>query len=290
MPNNIYVKPTVTLLSDVGLGTAALAAATCYDSFHKSENEIIKNKELDRLDKIESARILNDLSWVHQHGSIIEHVTLAYYVQRVSRGVLQEQARHRMQSISVKSTRYTLYIIINAFIALYKYYVVGLQNNLAIYFLSKIMLENKILVTDDIRVIELEAESVWKKMLFLVNTTPDFFSKVLTKDGIDTYNNHRVSKLNLKRVDKLFTELQTSSLEKAKRNAGDAVKGLIVSDLFATDMVITFNLRSLKNYFFLRDAGSAFPMIKDLAKEMIKATPEKYLRLSHKKYKTTKDN
>ena len=41
-----YSKPTVILLQDTGIGTAEVAARTCYDSFDASENEFIKNKQL----------------------------------------------------------------------------------------------------------------------------------------------------------------------------------------------------------------------------------------------------
>ena len=42
------------------------------------------------------------------HESILEHITLTYRIQDISRGLLQELARHRHISLSVESTRYTL--------------------------------------------------------------------------------------------------------------------------------------------------------------------------------------
>jgi thymidylate synthase (FAD) len=38
----------------------------------------------------------------------MEHLVYTYYIQGISRALLQELARHRMASPSVKSTRYTL--------------------------------------------------------------------------------------------------------------------------------------------------------------------------------------
>ena len=38
----------------------------------------------------------------------MEHITYNFYVQGISRACLQELARHRIASLSVKSTRYTL--------------------------------------------------------------------------------------------------------------------------------------------------------------------------------------
>ena len=49
------------------------------------------------------------------------------------------------------------------------------------------------------------------------------------------------------------------------------------------DMVVSFNLRSLKNYFTLRESGAAFFQIRWLAQEMMRVTPSKYLDLIIKK-------
>lgn len=42
------------------------------------------------------------------HESVLEHIVLTYKIQDISRGLLQELARHRHISLSVESTRYTL--------------------------------------------------------------------------------------------------------------------------------------------------------------------------------------
>lgn len=73
----------------------------------------------------------------------------------------------------------------------------------------------------------------------------------------------------------LYDALQAG---KKKRNVGDAFKH-IITDNVKVDMVVTFNLRSLKNYFSLRDSGAAFFQIRWLAQEMIRVTPKKYLDL-----------
>jgi thymidylate synthase (FAD) len=79
----------------------------------------------------------------------------------------------------------------------------------------------------------------------------------------------------------LFAALEAG---KKKRNVGDGFKH-IVSDNWKVDMVVTFNIRSLKNYFDLRDSGAAWFQIQWLAEEMKKVTPVKYLKLIDKKYK-----
>jgi thymidylate synthase (FAD) len=43
-----------------------------------------------------------------KHASTLEHISLNFTIEGVSRALLQELARHRMASLSVKSSRYTL--------------------------------------------------------------------------------------------------------------------------------------------------------------------------------------
>ena len=43
-----------------------------------------------------------------KHASTLEHLYYTFYIQGISRATLQELARHRIASLSVKSTRYTL--------------------------------------------------------------------------------------------------------------------------------------------------------------------------------------
>ncbi len=120
-----YSQPKVVLLQDTGIGVAEAAARTCYDSFENSENEVIKYIETnmpddemcDDINEIEESNLLNDLAWTYFHHSILEHANLSFLVRGTSRGVLQEHARHRIQAISVRSTRYTMSSIINAFVA-----------------------------------------------------------------------------------------------------------------------------------------------------------------------------
>jgi len=115
-----YSKPKVTLISATPLINAEIAGRVCYDSFDKSEHKQVKNFKSEptgKIEDIETSSLLQDLCHVHHHTSIVEHVTLSYFIQGTSRGVLQEQARHRIQSLSVESTRYTMNKVIYAYIA-----------------------------------------------------------------------------------------------------------------------------------------------------------------------------
>ena len=71
---------------------AALAALTCRGN---AEKEHVPSEVLTRI--IQAG-----------HESVLEHITLTYRVQGISRALLQEVSRHRHLSLSVESTRHTL--------------------------------------------------------------------------------------------------------------------------------------------------------------------------------------
>ena len=87
----------VTLLNYTPLNICSHAIRTCWQSFEKSDNGGEKDVEL-----IE--RVGNKF----KHASTLEHLSYNFYIQGISRALLQELARHRVASLSVKSTRYTL--------------------------------------------------------------------------------------------------------------------------------------------------------------------------------------
>ena len=267
-----YEKPKVTLLQDSGLGVAEIAARTCYNSFENSENECIKNAMLDLnrddINSIEESELLSNLAWVHHHHSIIEHATLSFLVQGTSRGVLQEHARHRIQSISVKSTRYTMSSLINAFVA-------SLQSSDGFtFFLKKLLSFNLFVITDE-EYLDIEIRAIYDKLYFQYKKDSEFIKNAISKSSLTFIGEFKND------AQKLFNAFENG---KKKRNVGDAFKH-IVSDNWKVDMVITFNIRSLKNYFDLRDSGAAWFQIQWLAQEMKKVTPKKYLKLIDKKQK-----
>ena len=264
-----YSKPEVVLLQDTGIGVAESAARTCYDSFENSENEVVKKIEYqmpddemcDELNAIGDSKLLDDLAWTYFHHSILEHANLSFLVRGTSRGVLQEHARHRLQAISVRSTRYTMSGIINAFVA-------SKHGGDRDFFIDKV-LSFDMLVTADEDYNRLEIGGMYDKLDFQSKKVEDFHFIAVAKSSIPLIQEHQGN------PQALFNALQAG---KKKRNVGDAFKH-IITDNVKVDMVVTFNLRSLKNYFSLRDSGAAFFQIRWLAKEMIKVTPQKYLDL-----------
>ena len=271
-----YTKPKVTLLQDSGLGVAEIAARTCYDSFDNSENECVKNamSDLDRdaVNNIEASALLSNLAWVHHHHSIIEHATLSFLVEGTSRGVLQEHARHRLQAISVRSTRYTMSSVINAFVAST---IMRIESEEAFSFFLKTVLKLKLFVITDEEYLSIEIKAIYDKLVFQYKRDTNFLVNAVAKSSLPFIEEHADNSQTL------YEALQNG---KKKRNVGDGFKH-IVSDNWKVDMVITFNIRSLKNYYDLRDSGAAWFQIQWLAEEMKKVTPLKYLRLISKKHR-----
>ena len=87
----------ITLMQHTSLEVCAHAIRTCWQSFDKSDDGGKKDKEL--IDRVGNK---------FKHSSTLEHLNYTFYIQGVSRALLQELARHRMASLSAKSTRYTL--------------------------------------------------------------------------------------------------------------------------------------------------------------------------------------
>jgi len=85
----------VKLLHATPLEVADIAICKCYS-----------NKPHEELEKIQ-ARITK-VANVSKHSSTIEHLNYSFDIDGISRAVLQELARHRIASYTVKSTRYVL--------------------------------------------------------------------------------------------------------------------------------------------------------------------------------------
>ena len=82
----------IKLLNYTPLDIADKAIGKCWD----------KQKEICDVKRIERVALK------FKHASTIEHLSYTFDIDGVSRALLQELARHRIASYSVKSTRYTL--------------------------------------------------------------------------------------------------------------------------------------------------------------------------------------
>jgi len=278
-----YTKPTVTLLQETGIGTAEVAARSCYDSFENSENEVVKelNYQISSgmgqdhyeesykssINSIEHSDLLDTLAWTHFHHSILEHANLTYLIKGTSRGVLQEHARHRIQAISVRSTRYTMQNILHAFNASNRF----LTDVSVLDFTNMLETLQPFVVTGS--AFELEARHLFEKLQhqMLEMGRDEFYVTTMSKEA-------RQLHFTLRGEEDPMVIYEALIKCKSKRNVGDNLKW-VVTDNWKVDMVVTFNLRSLKNYLTLRDSGSAYFQIRWLAQAMKEVTPAKYLNL-----------
>lgn len=106
----------VTLLHYTPLAVAAKAIRTCWDSGDKSDTDLSLLRADSSVapvcgenDKALIERVGNKF----KHSSTLEHISFNLYIEGVSRALLQELSRHRIASISVKSSRYTLKELLN---------------------------------------------------------------------------------------------------------------------------------------------------------------------------------
>jgi thymidylate synthase (FAD) len=276
-----YSKPQVILLQETGIGTAEYAARTCYDSFESSENKYIQSLhkqlelgnisvdgEIHQVNNLPHSNLLDDLAWTYFHHSILEHANLTYLIRGTSRGVLQEHARHRIQSISVRSTRYTLSPVINAFVA---EILTNVSNTYPSDWFISTLIAQDLFVTQDYAYNALQTIDLYHRLKWQFN-----------KLGKDEFMHLAVAKSSLSITEEpnglpqaIYEYLQAG---KRKRNVGDSFKH-IINDTWKVDMVVTMNLRALKNYLTLRDSGAAYFGIRHLAEAMKQVTPSKYLDL-----------
>jgi len=182
-------------------------------------------------------------------------------IRGTSRAVLQEHARHRIQAISVRSTRYTMSSVINAFTA-------SQTTNDKDFFIDKVLGFDMFVTTDE-EYNKIEISAIYDKLKYQASILENFNEIAVAKSSLGFLEEFKGN------PQALFEALEAG---KKKRNVGDAFKH-VISDNVKVDMVVTFNLRSLKNYFTLRDSGSAFFQIRWLAQEMMRKTPSKYLDL-----------
>jgi thymidylate synthase (FAD) len=100
------------LLHATPLWINAYGARTCWDSGDKSDSvreyDCIDGEYLGTTLGKKDAELIDRVGNKYRHASILEHVTYNFSIEGISRACLQELARHRIASLSVKSTRYTL--------------------------------------------------------------------------------------------------------------------------------------------------------------------------------------
>lgn len=89
------------------LWICAHAVRTCWQSFGMSDTVQHDDDQTVEVGPKDRELILN-VGNKKKHSSTLEHLYYNFYIEGISRALLQELARHRIASLSVKSTRYTL--------------------------------------------------------------------------------------------------------------------------------------------------------------------------------------
>ena len=103
----------VTLLHHTPLYIASDGARTCWSSQDKSDTRKAKESESGRIKYVptigpKDLALIDRVGNQYHHASILEHISFNFFIDGISRACLQEISRHRIASLSVKSTRYTL--------------------------------------------------------------------------------------------------------------------------------------------------------------------------------------
>lgn len=84
----------IELLHHTPLWVCDMAVSKCWGTDCKAGSDALER--------------INRVGNKNRHGSILEHLVYSFNIEGISRAVLQELARHRHASLSVRSTRYTL--------------------------------------------------------------------------------------------------------------------------------------------------------------------------------------
>ena len=261
-----YVLPKAKILHLSPITQSEIGGRVCYDSFDKSPHKTIEDYTFESeaiLEPIDSSDLLENLSHVLHHESVMEHTSVTFHLTRVSRGALQELARHRIASYSVRSTRYTMSELLVRGLA---YYWTGNHDKFAEW-----IVKSKVLVVEGYMATSI-AQCIANKLFAFIDHEGIMATKelILSKAQLvvineSGYNNER----------ELIQKLLKA---KSKRNVGDAFK-FLVDDMWSTELVMTINMRSLKNFVKLRLSKAAWFLIQELAKDMMAQLPTGYKRL-----------
>ena len=187
----------------------------CYQSEEKSDSYYVTtdNSHFHLGDK--DKKLINSII-NNGHDSTLEHIVFHFNIGGISRLCLQELARHRVASFSVKSTRYTL-------------------------------------------------KELKNELPFHIN---DENTRKRASKYIKLINNILVDAYSLCALDKVREcLLNGESIDKVK---------YCLPECYLTNLHMTINLRSLRNFLDLRTSNRAHFEIRELANKIAKALPKEY--------------
>ena len=242
----------VMLMSHTPLFVAVKAIRTCWDSMDKSDTPDIANKTIDSNIGLKDLELIKRVGVKNKHSSTLEHLSYSFTIDGISRALLQELARHRLASLSVKSTRYTLNELKKE-----KDF-----DNL-IYLDDKDVKQRLIRANKRIKLSELKTVDFASHDAIANLATASKYIRLIGVKTVDFASYEALA--NLQEIVKAGI-----SLDKAKYCLPDAYK---------TSLVYTINARSLRNLLTLRTNKAALKEFQVLAKLLFSSLPEahKYL-------------
>lgn len=166
---------------------AVKSARKCYDSISDSNSETIGEKDRQLMKNLMKSG----------HHTIFEHIDLVLEIEGISRALLQQWSRHRVQSQNVKSTRYTLDKMLKEFSEYFKLNNEISQKLLDKYFIKfeddKLNVLNKISVEGIIKgLVEIDykfnkSNNDKLKYLFPESLKTELISKINLRSFINMY-------------------------------------------------------------------------------------------------------
>ena len=94
------------LLFSTPLWVCSKAIRKCWSSEDKSDTKCIQG--VGRITGKKDKELIHRVGNKNKHSSTLEHLNYSFDIDGASRALLQEHARHRIASISVQSSRYTI--------------------------------------------------------------------------------------------------------------------------------------------------------------------------------------
>lgn len=254
----------VTLQHHTPLYISADGARTCWSSQDKSDtckhqavtytsrlDDSIRTEcsicETEHLDVVtigpKDLALIDRVGNQFHHASILEHIAFNFFIDGISRACLQELARHRIASLSVKSSRYTL----------------------------KELKDEKLLISkdfiEDSPEFKYQGDGWWIKdgipyYSDRLNNTMVYDTKLVEQYCVIPQNLMSYQKkLHYVNKGRMLWCVQQNLLE---GQSNDIAK-YDLGESYRTQLTWTINMRSLQNFLFLRSDKKALPEIQHLA-------------------------
>lgn len=249
--NNIKV----TLLHYTPLHIAAKGARTCWDSGDKSDSQCYDDLYADAREWVDLGpkdfALINRVGNEYRHASILEHISMNFFIDGISRACLQELARHRIASLSVKSSRYTLKELKNEKLIISRSHVDGNTDY------------------------KYQGDGWWIK-----DGVPYYSDRLNSELVYDTklVEQYCVIPQNLMSYSKKLHYVNKGRMlwcvqENLKEGQSNDIAKYDLGESYRTQLTWSINLRSLQNFLSLRTDHKALPEIQHLANIIYASLP-----------------